>query len=73
MPQVAARFWSSLSRTEMGRRRWTRRTNREGGPCGQMDMSREHDRFEAFAAKKTAEASAAVLPPYVTEFDRADR
>lgn len=35
-----------------------------------MDMSREHDRFEAFSSKKTAEARAAVLPPYVTEFDR---
>jgi 5-amino-6-(5-phosphoribosylamino)uracil reductase len=29
--------------------------------------------FEAFAARKTAEAARAVLPPYATEFDRAPR
>ena len=34
-------------------------------------MNHGRDRFEAFAAKKTAEATAAALPAYVTEFEHA--
>lgn len=36
-----------------------------------MGVSRSRHRFEAFASKKTAEATAAALPAYVTEFERA--
>ena len=35
-----------------------------------MDASRWHERFDVFAAKKTAAALTATLPPYATEFEQ---